>query len=435
MRKTLRIVCLALLLILVQVTFPFASATSSQSRPTGGGASTDALQTPSTLEIIGDVATPLSLTYAELVSMPMVSEVAELKCVEGPPDVTYNWTGIPLFYLLTLAQIKPDAYKIVTICSDGYTSDLLVTDALQPTTILALEANGTSLPQLQYGPAGPNRLVVPGKWGYKWSSGIEEIEVVTTDVLGEYESLGWPDTADVPNYGPMPTPTPAVQTLEMPFGNRTLEVGAFTNASITASSFDASQKAVNVNITVPEGTSGFADFILQQNFLSRPYNVTLDGEAVSAIEADTNTSSYVYLNLAKGFHTVSIIGAEFHNVPQAIVSYPATVNVGQNVTFDASKSVDSGYIVSYEWSFGDGANGTGQVVLHAYKKQGKYQVELNETDNYGLSSSETFTITVGSSPDYVSLAMKLLLAAVLGLLILMLAVLVRRRRKKRVPEE
>jgi hypothetical protein len=386
------------------------------------------------LEIIGDVATPLSLTYAELVSMPMVSEVAELECVSGPPDVTYNWTGIPLFYLLTLAQIKPDAYKIETICSDGYTSDLLVEDALQPTTILALEANGTSLPQLLYGPEGPNRLVVPGKWGYKWSSGIEEIDVVTTDILGEYESFGYPDTADIPNYGPMPMPTPAPQTLDIPYGNRTLEVGAFTNASITASSFDASQKALNVNVTVPEGTSGFADFILQQNFLSRPYNVTLDGSSVSAIEADTNTSSYLYLALTEGVHTVSIIGAEFHNVPEAIVSYPTTVGVGQNVTFDASKSVDVGYIVLYEWSFGDGANGTGPVVLHAYSKKGIYQVELNETDNYGLSSLETFTITVGSSSGYFILAMRALLAAVLVLLVLMFAVLVRRRRKERAPE-
>jgi PKD repeat protein len=233
----------------------------------------------------------------------------------------------------------------------------------------------------------------------------------------------------------MPTPTPAPQTLDIPYGNRTLEVGAFTNASITASSFDASQKAVNVNVTVPEGTSGFADFILQQNFLSRPYNVTLDGSSVSAIEADTNMSSYLYLALTEGFHTVSIIGAEFHNVPEAIVSYPATVGIGQNVTFDASKSIDVGYIVSYEWSFGDGTNGTGRVVLHAYSKKGIYHVELNETDNYGLSSSETFTISVGIGSGYFLLAMQALVAAVLVLVVLMFVVLVRRRRKERVPEQ
>ena len=385
------------------------------------------------LEIDGDVTTPLNLTYAELVSLPMVSEVAELRCVTGSPDVTYNWTGIPLFYLLTLAQIKPDAYKIVTRCSDGYTSDLLVEDALKPTTILALEADGASLPQLTYGPAGPNRLAVPGKYGYKWSSGVEEIEVVTTDYKGEWESSGYSDMADVPDYGPMPTPTPPLQTLDLSYGNRTFEVGAFTNASITASSFDPSQKALNMNVTVPQGTSGFTDLILQQDFLSRPYNVTLDGKAVSAIEADTNTSSYIYLALKEGFHTVSILGAEFDHIPEAIVYYPAAVDVGQNVTFDASKSVDVGFIVSYEWSFGDGTNGTGPVVSHLYGKGGTYQVKLNVTNDEGISSLKTFTVTVGSPLGDILLLSKVLLATMAVALILVFAFLLRKRRTTHPP--
>ena len=431
MRKTPRMASFSLLLIFALVTFLPARAVPEGSPPSGAS---DAFQTPSAgvLEIYGDVGTPLNLTLAELFSMPMVSEVAELRCVTGSPDVTYNWTGIPLFYLLTLAQIKPDAYKIETLCSDGYTSDLLLEDALQPTTILALAANGTSLPQLTYGPEGPNRLVVPGQYGYKWASGVEEIEVVTTDYKGEYESSGYPDQATVPNYGPMPTPTPSPQTLELPYGNRTFEIEAFTNASIAASSFDPSEKALNVNITVPEGTSGFTDLILQQNFLSRPYNVTLDGKAVSAVEADTNTSSYLYLALTEDFHAVSIVGTEFYLGPEAVVSYPATVNVGQNVTFDASESVDVGIIVSYEWSFGDGTNGSGPVVSHAYDKGGTYQVTLNVTDNEGLSSLKTVTITVGSPLD-ILLLLKVLLATMLAAVILIFGFLLRKRRTTRPP--
>jgi len=431
MRRTLRTVSFALLLILVQVAFlpAHASNTTGGSSP---GKSTGASPTAGMLEINGSVGTPLNLSYAELFSMPMVSEVAELRCVSGSPDVTYNWTGVPLFYLLTLAQIKPEAYKIVTICSDSYASDLLVEDALKPTTILALEANGTSLPQLANGPAGRNRLVVPGKYGYKWSSDIEEIQVVTTDFMGAYESSGYSDEADVPGYGPLPTPTPAVQTLDLSYGNRTFEEGAFTNASITASSFDPSQKALNVNVTVPEGTSGFTDLMLQQDFLSRPYNVTMDGKAVNALAADTDTSSYLYLTVEEGFHTVSVVGAEFDGIPEAIVSYPATVGVGQKVTFDASKSVDVGSIVSYEWSFGDGTNGTGSVLSHLYDKAGTYQVTLNVTNNEGNSSLKTFTITVGSPLD-ILLLIKVLLATMLAALILIFGFLLRKRRTTHPP--
>jgi PKD repeat protein len=412
----------ALLLISALATFLPASKTTGAIDQTLGG-----------LEIYGSVATPLNLTYAELVSSPLVSEVAELKCVTGSPDVTYNWTGIPLFYLLTLAQIKPEAYKIVTRCSDGYTSDLLVEDALKLTTILALEANGTSLPQLTYGPAGPNRLVVPGKLGYKWSSGVQEIEVVTTDYRGEWESSGYSDTADVPNYGPMPTPTPPLQTLDLPYGNRTFQVEAFTNASITASSFDPSRKALNVNVTVPQGTSGFTDLILQQDFLNRPYIVTLDGKAVSTIEADTNTSAYIYLALEEGFHTISISSPEFYHIPEIIVYYPTTVDIGQNVTFDAHHSVDVGFIVSYEWSFGDGTNATGPVVSHSYDNAGTYQVKLNVTNDEGISSLKTLTITVGSPLGEILLLAKVLLTTMLAALILIFAFLLRKRRTTRPP--
>ena len=237
----------------------------------------------------------------------------------------------------------------------------------------------------------------------------------------------------MPNYGPMPTPTPPLQTLELPYGNRTFQVGAFTNASITASSFDPSQKALNVNVTVPQGTSGFTDFILQQDFLSRPYNVTLDGKAVSAVEADTNTSSYIYLALEEGFHTVSILGAQFDRIPEAIVYYPAAADVGQNVTFDASNSVDVGTIVSFEWSFGDGTNATGPIVSHLYDKGGTYQVKLNVTNDEGISSLKTFTITVGSPLVDILLLAKVLLATMLAALILIFAFLIRKRRTTRPP--
>jgi hypothetical protein len=427
MRKRLKNASLALLLIFALITLMPVPKTTS------------APQASDVIEIRGSVNRPLNLTYAELLSFPMVSEVARIKCVLGSPNVTYNWTGIPLFYLLTLAEIKPEAYKVVTRGSDSFSSDLLVEDALRPTTILALRANGTNLPELPNGPTGLFRLVVPGKWGYKWVSDIVEIEVITTDYLGTYEDAGvpeWTDEATVPDYGPLPTPTPALQTFNLPYGNRTFQVGAFTNASITGLSFDTFQKALDVNMTVPQGALGFADFILQQDFLRGPYNITLDEKTISAMEADTNKTSYLYMVLNEGYHTANILSAEFFgHIPEIIVDYSTTTYVEQNVTFDASKSVDYGRIISYEWSFGDGANGTGAVVSHSYNKEGKYQVKLNVTNNDGISNFETLTITVGSPPEYIPLPMKVFLVIVLALLILMFAVLLKKRGKSRAPKQ
>jgi Oxidoreductase molybdopterin binding domain/PKD domain len=418
-RRTLKMVSLVLLLVFAIVAFLPEPKTIV------------AAQEDDVLEIYGAVDTPLNLTYAQLASFPLVSEVARLKCVTGSPDVTYNWTGVPLFYLLTLAQIRPEAYKIITRCSDLYTSDLLVEEALKPTTILALEADGGSLPQLQYGPARPYRLVIPGKFGYKWASGIRKIEVVTTDYKGTWEYTGYSDEANVPDYGPMPTPTPPLQTLDIPYGNKTFEVGAFTNASAIVSSFDPSEKTLSVNVTVPEATSGFINFMLQQSFLSRPLNVTLDGKAVSPVQGNTNTTSYLYLALEEGDHTLSILGTQFGRIPEVVVSYPATVDVGQNVTFDASGSLDVGFIVSYEWSFGDGTTGTGPVVSHVYDKSGTYQVELNVTNDVDVSSLKTFTITVGGPLVDIVLLSKIFLATLAVVIVLIFGFLVIRRRAKR----
>ena len=389
-----------------------------------------AQQTSDTIRIDGLVNRNLTLSRAELLSFPMISEVARLRCVMNIPDATYNWTGIPLFHLLTLAQIKPEAYKIVTRGSGGFESDLLVEEALQPTTILALGANGTDLPVIS-GIQGSFRLVVPCKWGYKWVGDVKEIEVVNTDYKGTYESSGWSDAGDMPDCGPLPTTTPPLETLHLPYGNRTFEIKIFTNVSIDAFTFDYFQKELEVNVTVPLGTAGFADFVLLQDFLKGPYNVTLDDKKIDAVEADVIQRSYLYLPVGQGNHTVRIFGTEFFgHIPEIAVEYNGIVNVGQTVIFNASKSVDYGEIVSYEWNFGDGINGTGEVIQHSYGKEGTYEVRLNATNNEGISSFATLPVIVERPPESIPPTVKLFLLTVLVLLILMFGILLRNRRSE-----
>jgi hypothetical protein len=276
------------------------------------------------IRVFGLVNSPLNLTYYELRSFPMVSEVAELKCVSGSPDVTYNWTGIPLFYLLTLAQAKPEAYKVATRASDGFSSDLLIEDALKPTTILALAANGTDLPEVN-GIKGLYRLVVPCKWGYKWVGNLTEIEVVDYDYKGTYESNGQSDEADRPDCTVLPPITPPMQELNLASGNTTFNVEAFTNVSINDYALDYAQKKISLNITVPSGTVGFADFILPQTFLQGPYNVSVDTQTVNTIETDLAYQSYLYVTFPYGLHNVEITGTErarIHDV--AVISARAS---------------------------------------------------------------------------------------------------------------
>ena len=70
------------------------------------------------------------------------------------------------------------------------------------------------------------------------------------------------------------------------------------------------------------------------------------------------------------------------------------------VYFDASASYDpDGSIKTYQWSFGDGATGSGKSLSHYYQRGGNYVVTLLVTDNYGMSSEFSYaTVEVKNPP-------------------------------------
>ena len=69
------------------------------------------------------------------------------------------------------------------------------------------------------------------------------------------------------------------------------------------------------------------------------------------------------------------------------------------VGFDANASFDpDGSIISYDWDFGDGTNGTGVNVNHTYTTIGTYQAILTVTDDGLLTATETVDINV-SDPN------------------------------------
>ena len=70
--------------------------------------------------------------------------------------------------------------------SDGYKTDLTISQALNSHIIVAFRRDDSLLSERL-------RLVVPGKWGYKWISGLTHIQLVDYDFLGTWESKGYSD--------------------------------------------------------------------------------------------------------------------------------------------------------------------------------------------------------------------------------------------------
>jgi PKD repeat protein len=83
-----------------------------------------------------------------------------------------------------------------------------------------------------------------------------------------------------------------------------------------------------------------------------------------------------------------------NELPEPIAGGPYTGVIGSAVQFDASASADDGWIVAYEWDFGDGTEGTGRRIEHVYAANGSYDATLTVRDNDGVSALVSVPVVI-----------------------------------------
>jgi len=145
------------------------------------------------LVINGLVEKPITLNYSDLLSFPSITRNIMLKCVDGWSFVG-EWTGIPLRELLEEVEIKHNAKTIVFYSADDYSTSLSLKDSLRENVLLAYKLNGQPLPR-EHG--FPLRLVVEGKYGYKWIKWITHIRIIRGRYRGYWERQGYSNNADI----------------------------------------------------------------------------------------------------------------------------------------------------------------------------------------------------------------------------------------------
>lgn len=147
------------------------------------------------LDITGMVDNPYTLTWDELMAMPLEQHDITLACVSnpvgGPLVGNATWLGVPLTTLLERAQVQPGADQFVGKSVDDWTAGF-PTDRLYDgrTALLAVGMNSEPLP-IKHG--FPARLIVAGIFGYvsavKW---VKEIELTRWDAFdGYWIDKGW----------------------------------------------------------------------------------------------------------------------------------------------------------------------------------------------------------------------------------------------------
>jgi DMSO/TMAO reductase YedYZ molybdopterin-dependent catalytic subunit len=144
------------------------------------------------LEINGLVQNPATWRFQDIVGFTPTTQETTLMCISNGLDAGLMsnavWKGLLLRDLLDQAGVLSGAARVRLQGVDNYTDTIPLEKAMDPTTLLAYEMNGESLPDRH---GYPLRVVVPGYFGEKNVKWLTRIEVADANAKGFYEAQGW----------------------------------------------------------------------------------------------------------------------------------------------------------------------------------------------------------------------------------------------------
>ena len=154
------------------------------------------------LKVQGMVDREVTLTYDELVALPIIEQYVTIACVSNlvGGDLVGNakWRGVRLRDVLDMAGVQPNADQLIGRSVDGFTAGMPVEWVVDPsrTPMIAVAMNDEPLPREHGFPA---RLIVPGLFGYvsatKWLASLELTRFDQEE--GFWVPLGWAQKAPI----------------------------------------------------------------------------------------------------------------------------------------------------------------------------------------------------------------------------------------------
>ena len=162
------------------------------------------------LEVDGMVDDPFSLTYDELLKLPMVEKDITLNCVSndvgGPYISSTRWLGVRVRDLLERAGVQDGADQILSESTDGMTISTPIEALMDDRdALIAVGMDGQPLPR----PRGfPARMVTPGLYGYvgatKWLARLTATTYAKDQAY--WTEREWAEKADVKTQSRIDTP-------------------------------------------------------------------------------------------------------------------------------------------------------------------------------------------------------------------------------------
>ena len=361
-------------------------------------------------DLAGNIGTA-SVTYTVDNTPPVASFTASMEwtTVSVDASASYDSYGLALTYAWDFGDGEHaiGAAAVHTYAANGtYTVALTVTNSLGLTDtetrdvtasartvfnlILKPGWNLVSLPLVDYGYRASMLGLNPGDTVSQWNPLTKVYQNYIVGFPGNDFTIlaGTGYWINVPSgtrtlalYGSVPTATQS-QTITVPAGGGWAIIG-FTGFNMTrhASDIPAMYSGGSISIVATWSpvrksyTNWISLFPASSNFLLVP------GQA------------YWILCTADGVLTYEPVT---HPVAKLTVAVDSL-----DVTVDGSGSFCDGSIVSYEWTFGDGAVAFGVTAPHTYAAKGTYTITLTVKDSYGLTATTSVAVAVkqgASSP-------------------------------------
>jgi DMSO/TMAO reductase YedYZ molybdopterin-dependent catalytic subunit len=145
------------------------------------------------LKVHGEVEQPFTIDFAELLKMPQTEQESDVHCVTKWSVLGAKWTGVKVADLAARAKVKPSARHVIFEAAFGYTSNVLLREALAPDVLVAHRYEGQPLAR----PHGaPVRALVPSLYFWKSAKWLTGIRFVARDQPGYWEVRGYNNHAD-----------------------------------------------------------------------------------------------------------------------------------------------------------------------------------------------------------------------------------------------
>jgi DMSO/TMAO reductase YedYZ molybdopterin-dependent catalytic subunit len=132
-------------------------------------------------------------TWDELLALPADDVVKDIHCVTKWTKYDSRWRGVSLDRLLDAVRVEDDEQYVLAHCDGGYTTNVPLADLRGGQAWIAYGYDDGPLPPEHGGPA---RLLIPHLYFWKSAKWVRSLELLTDDVWGFWERLGYHEYGD-----------------------------------------------------------------------------------------------------------------------------------------------------------------------------------------------------------------------------------------------